>query len=145
MKILSIVLRTGLVLLILIILGSLFVAYVLPADDDTAYNTLVEKQNSSFKTSIADNQKTWDSVPVYIENQSFVIGKLDSYTRTDSTFYKEYYPSNHGCQVSISRKMDGDSISFKIQVFHSTHPAPFIEKQIALFMKTGVTKYNFKK
>lgn len=118
--------------------------YYLPSKQPSKMEEKYGNQKNPFAVSKDSSELVWNRASQFLEKRKLIIvgGTLET---NDSVIYMPYYNDFHkGTSLKIERKQLVDSTFFTVSVWNSGKRVPLGEKEIALYMKTGIYRIDCK-
>ncbi len=136
--------KKAILLIIVLVAGSLLYSVYFYKDKPPVLISKIAAQPNPFFVTVSQSDLVWNRAQEYVKKRYRLISG-DKMQLNDSVLFIPYFNNYHnGNTLEIKRAQKGDSVQFEITLYNSGTLQQDGSKEIALFMATGVDKYNYK-
>jgi len=136
--------KKAILLLIVLIAGALIYSVFFYKDKPPALKNKITEQPNPFYVPVSQSDLVWNRAQEYVKKRYRLISG-DKMQLNDSVLFIPYFNDYHeGNSLEIKRAQKSDSVQFRITLYNSGNLQQDGSKEIALFMATGIDKYNYK-
>ena len=135
--------KKAIFLLIVLIAGALIYSVFFYKDKPTSLKSKIAAQRNPFLVPVSQSDLVWSRAQDYVKKRYRLISG-DKMQLNDSVLFIPYFNDYHkGNTLEIKRAQKGDSVQFAVTLYKSGNLQQDGSKEIALFMATGIDKYNY--
>jgi hypothetical protein len=136
--------KKAMLLIIVLIAVALIYSLFFNKDNPLALKSKIATQSNPFIVPFSQSDLVWNRAQEYVKKRYRLISG-DKMQLNDSVLFIPYFSDYHkGNSLEIKRAQKGDSVQFRITLYNSGKLQQDGSKEIALFMATGIDKYNYK-